>query len=494
METQRPDIEEDNIVLLTDSYKISHWKQDPPGTQNMYSYFESRGGIFPETQFFGLQYQLKKWFVGTVVTKDKIDFADYVLREHFGNPNVFNRKGWEHILNHHDGKLPLSIRAVPEGTVVPTKNVLITCESTDPNTFWLPGYTNSLLTQNWYPTKVATFSMNMKKLLLNSLERTGNPANIDFMLHDFGFRGTECVESARIGAAAHLLNFKGTDTLPGIVALMKYYNAGVSGFSVPAAEHETITSWGKDREPEAVENILNQFPTGVVSVVSDSYDIYKACREIWGERLRDRVLGRDGVVVVRPDSGEPEKIVVEVLEILGEKFGTSINQKGYKVLPPQIRVIQGDGINYESTDRILKALEKAGWSADNLVLGMGGALLQNHNRDDLKFAFKCSSVTIDGVEHDVYKQPITDIGKASKAGRLKLILRNGEFSTVRESMLGKDQLVEVFRNGRVTVDQNLDEIRERALTGFLKIMRRGTPDSVLIQNRERMKMRDIVAN
>jgi nicotinamide phosphoribosyltransferase len=460
---------ENNLLLLTDSYKLTHWKQYPPNIEKVYSYFESRGGIFSETLFFGLQYILKKYLEGAVITKDKINEADIIIEKHFENKNLFNRKGWEYILEHHAGKLPIIIKAVPEGTIVPTHNVLMTVENTDPKCYWLTNHIETLLVQVWYPTTVATLSFNMKKLIYDHLEKTGNVENIDFKLHDFGFRGVSSVESAGIGGAAHLVNFKSTDTIPGLLMLKKYYNADIAGFSIPASEHSTIISWGKNHEAEAMENMLNQFPIGSVAVVSDSYNIFNACENIWGDKLKDKILNRKGIVIIRPDSGTPEKIMLEVLDILKKKFGAEKNEKGYFVLPQQLRVIQGDGIDYVSANKILEAMTNAGWSTDNITLGMGGGLLQKLDRDTQKFAFKCSSVKISGQNIEVYKQPITDLEKSSKAGMLKLILRdNGKFETVKKEIAGEDQLIEVFRNGSIMKEYDLNEIRERANVYFLK--------------------------
>jgi len=242
------------------------------------------------------------------------------------------------------------------------------------------------------------------------------------------------------------------------------------GFSIPASEHSTITSWGKENEVKAFENMLDQYPTGLVACVSDSYDIIKACRDYWGKELKEKILARDGTLVVRPDSGEPIEIVMQVLETLGEAFGFEVNDKGYKVLPPQIRVIQGDGVNLEQVKDILEEMKRARWSADNIAFGCGGALLQQLNRDTLKFAFKCSNITINGEEQPVWKDPITDPGKVSKKGKFKVVLDRGwqdkdinleRHVTVTESDKA-DYLQEVFRDGKLLVDQTFAEIRERS--------------------------------
>lgn len=454
-----------NLLRRTDSYKLTHWKQYPPGTTGIYSYLESRGGEFSETVFFGLQYYLLHYLQGQVVRQADIDDAARFAQAHFGH-DLFNRQMWQHIVDKHDGRLPVRIRALPEGTVVPVSNALVTIENTDPACYPLTNVLETLLLKVWYPITVATLSRTIKKLILRYLKETGDPAGIDFKLHDFGYRGASSEETAGIGAAAHLVNFKGTDTILGIEFLEAFYGAvEMPAFSVPAAEHSTITSWGRERETDAYRNMLRQYPRGIVSVVSDSYDIFNAVDEIWGGTLKDEVLKRDGTLVVRPDSGEPKDVVLDVVRRLAKKFGATKNAKGFQVLHEKVRVIQGDGINLRSIEEILSNLTGNGFSADNVVFGMGGALLQQVNRDTLKFAFKASCATIDGKEVDVYKQPKTDSGKNSKRGRLAVIQDgNGAVQTVRTDGKGRpdDLLVTVFENGQVTRRWTLDEVRQRA--------------------------------
>lgn len=453
-----------NICWLTDSYKISHYRQYPPGTKRVYSYFESRSGAtFPETLFFGLQYWLKQYLAGPVVTLEKIDRAERLFNEHFGGP-LFNRAGWEYIHSKHGGRLPLEIKAVPEGTIVGESNVLMTVENTDEQVYWLTNYVESLLVQTWYPSTVATQSHAMKQVILKYLESTGDPSLIDYKLHDFGFRGVTTPEQAAIGGAAHLINFRGTDTAAALVLLSEFYHEPCAGFSIPAAEHSTMTSWGQDHEVDACRNMLTQFPSGLVATVSDSYDIFNCCANIWGGVLKDDVLAREGVLIIRPDSGDPPTVVVKVLEILGEKFGTSLNSKGYKVLNPKVRIIQGDGIDLASLDRILSAMKQVQWSADNIAFGSGGGLLQKLNRDTQRFAFKCSSVTVGDEVRDVFKQPVTDTGKSSKAGRMKLVWdeqrQGNRLITVPEDDPRPDQMQGVFRNGELLVDQTFAQVRQ----------------------------------
>lgn len=455
-----------NLILLTDSYKMSHHLGYPPGTERIYSYFESRGGIYPRALFFGLQYYLKKYLAGIVISSKDIEEANEFAKLHFGNDRIFNHQGWSRLLAKHNGRLPISIKAVPEGTLVPCGNVLMTIENTDPEFYWLTNYLETLLVQVWYPTTVASQSYFIKQNILKFLEETGDPALIDFKLHDFGFRGVSSVESAGIGGCAHLVNFMGTDTIAGAMTARNYYGEEIAGFSIPAAEHSTITSWGRENEVKAFENMLDKFPKGLVAVVSDSYNIFEACEKLWGEQLRERVLNRDGTVVIRPDSGDPVTTVLKVLDILGTKFGFTCNNKGYKVLDPHVRVIQGDGVNYQAIDDILTAMKANKWSADNIAFGSGGALLQRLNRDTLKFGFKCSSIIVNGTEQAVYKEPVGEEFKKSKPGRMKLVLTNNRYHTITDTdpeyLSAKDELVEVFRDGKILKEWSFSEIRGRA--------------------------------
>jgi nicotinamide phosphoribosyltransferase len=506
----------ENIILTSDSYKISHWKQYPPNTEYVYSYFESRGCDrkgWDSVCFFGLQYFLKRYMVGKVVTQEKIEEAAKIYSVHFGdgtneNPDMFFREGWEHILNKCDGKLPVHIKAVPEGMVIPNKTVLFTLVNTDPKCFWLSNFLETLLVQVWYPMTVCTNSRMQKISIQKYLEETGNedwgiPGGSVFKLHDFGFRGVSSVESAATGGMGHLVNFLGTDTVAAMVGARVYYGAGLaSGHSVPASEHSTITSWGVDGEVDAMRNMLTQYPDGIVACVSDSFNIWTACKEYWGTQLKDLIKGRMaggfGRLVVRPDSGDPADTCTKIIAILLEQFKEDVTttKTGHKLLPPYIRVLQGDGVDYETIPAILESLKGAGYAADNMVFGSGGALLQKVNRDTFKCAFKCSEITIAGKAREVFKDPITDSGKASKKGRLTLQLaedakgfspednykpRQGEdgiaggtgflHPTADGKMVtvasgkgdpSKDILVDVFKDGVLLKDWTLDEIRKRA--------------------------------
>jgi len=443
-------------------------RQYPAGTTGVYSYIESRGGRYDRTVFFGLQAFIKEYLLSPITQVD-IDTADEILTAH-GEP--FNRAGWQYILDKHNGYLPVVIRAVPEGTVVPVKNVLATIENTDPECFWLTTWLETaLLRAIWYPTTVATQSWKIRELILDFLERTGDASLIDFKLHDFGARGVSSLESAAIGGAAHLVNFMGSDTISGVVYAREFYNAGVAGFSIPAAEHSTITSWGRDNEVKAYANMVAQFakPGSIVAVVSDSYDVYNAASKLWGEELRQQVIDSGATVVIRPDSGDPVEVNRRLIEILGEKFGYTTNAKGFKVLN-NVRLIQGDGVNELTIRSILGAFMANGWSADNIAFGMGGALLQQVDRDTQKFAMKCSSAQINGTWVDVQKDPVTDSGKKSKAGRVTLWTSGGEFQSGVDQPKGwtdkglgwVEALEVVYRDGKLIQEISFNEVRANA--------------------------------
>jgi len=455
----------DNLILDTDSYKASHWLQYPPGTTGVFSYVESRGGRYDRTVFFGLQAILKAQ-LGRPVTHADVDEARELFAAH-GEP--FNEAGWRRIVDTHGGRLPVRIRAVPEGTVVPTHNVLMTIENTDPEAFWLPSYLETLLLRVWYPTTVATISWHVKQQLRAALEATSDnaEAELPFKLHDFGSRGVSSRQSAALGGLAHLVNFQGSDTVAAILAGRAWYGEPMAAASIPAAEHSTITSWGRDREVDAYRNMLVQFgkPGALFSVVSDSYDLIHAVRDLWGGELRQAVIDTGATLVVRPDSGDPATMVAETLKALDETFGASVNGKGFKVLS-HVRVIQGDGVNPVSIGEILDRVTGMGFSAENLAFGMGGGLLQQLDRDTQKFALKCSAARVDGDWIGVSKDPVTDPGKRSKAGRL-MLQRNagGAFRTVA---LGTEAAAEagwtdaldlIWEDGRLLRDQTLAQVR-----------------------------------
>jgi nicotinamide phosphoribosyltransferase len=458
----------DNILFNTDSYKVSMSEQYPPGTEYIRSYISSRGGVFDEVMFAGLQPFLKN-VLSMRITREDVLLADKLWKIH-GEP--FPLEKWLYIVDKCDGKLPLKISAVKEGTVVPVKNVLLTIINTDPECYWLTTWVETaMLRAVWYMTDVATKSFQIKKVLQTYLEKSGDPNGLMFKLHDFGARGAHSNESASLGAAGHLFNFMGTDTFVGILRLINDYDAAIEevGFSIPAGEHSTVTSWGKTGEIDAYFNFVKQFskPGSIYAVVSDSYDIYNAC-EMWSTgELKEAVIAGGGKLVIRPDSGDPLVVLPKMLHILGDNFGFTVNSKGYKVLN-HVAVIWGDGINKQSIEAILRTMvDLHGWSADNFAFGMGGALLGSSQRDDQKWAMKCSQAGIrkNGKLEwfDVFKDPVTDSSKSSLKGDVILVKNHGEIRTIRreEILISDIAMLELkFIDGEIVNSIKFPDIRK----------------------------------
>lgn len=470
-----------SIMLDTDSYKVSMWKQYPEGTEYVYSYIEARGGVYSETEFLGIQALAQ--YLATPITQEQIEYANRIWILH-GEP--FNKAGWQYILDVHNGRLPLRIRAAKEGLIIPTRNVLCTIENTDPKCYWLTTWVETAaLRAIWYPSTVGTISWNIKQVILKYLGMSGDPSSINFKLHDFGARGVSSEQSAGIGGAAHLVNFMGTDTMSGILHAMSVYGGDVCGFSIPAAEHSTITSWGRDSEVDAYHNMVKQFAGAgkILAVVSDSYDIFNACK-LWGTDLKDDVINSGATVIIRPDSGDPVEVLPKMMTILEHYYGAPKNAKGYKLLN-NVRVIWGDGIKAQSLETILRTMvDLHGYSADNFAFGMGGGLLQQLNRDTQQWAMKCSAVGIreatglrqDGpfgklVWKDVFKDPITDSGKRSKRGCVTLWESGGEYESSvtcpqrwndKGTIGWKDAMKLYFENGEAKFTQTFEEVRANA--------------------------------
>ncbi len=460
---------ENNICLLTDSYKVTHHYFYPEGTEKIYSYLESRTGAeFNKTVFYGLQYILKKYLEGNVVTEEKVQEAQKIVDVHIGS-DIFNTEDWMYIVEKLDGKLPVEIKAVPEGTPVDVGNVLMTVENTDKQCYWLPNYLESLLLQVWYPSTVATLSAEVKKLCNFYLEVTGSSKdNMEFMLHDFGYRGATSTESSRLCGSAHLLSFSGTDTIPALSIPMNYYNdCDVEGFSVQATEHSVMTSQGLENEMEQAINVVTHAKNGILSIVIDSYNyrnfLQNACFE--GNKLNDEIINflnkeKTNKIVFRPDSGEPVSTTIDCLETIGEGFGTKMNDEGYKLFDANVGLLWGDGLNYHKIRDILFGMKTNGWAAENIIFGMGGGLHSSVNRDTQRNAFKCSAQYRNGQWFDIFKKPL-DSSKTSKKGRFKLIREDKTFRTVPMDVEGKDELQTVFKNGKIVFEEDFKTIKSR---------------------------------
>lgn len=466
------------MLLMTDSYKLTHWKFYPKGMSKVYSYLESRGGKFDYTILFGMQYYLK-FIEGVVVTMEDIDFAEQFCEAHFGKKDCFNREGWEYIVKRHGGKLPVRIKAVKEGTKVPVQNVLATFENTDDNTPWLTNVLETLFMKVWYPITVATNGYQMKETIAKYLNITGS--NLDmlgFKLQDFGYRGVSSEETAGIGGMAHLVNFMGSDNIAGIQYANEFYNKTdeykMFGFSVDASEHSIACSFGlePENEEEYFLTMIRESKTGIVSIVSDTYDVFNFTKTM-ATKYKEEILNRDGVIVYRPDSGNPVDVNSQLIDILYEVFKNECTKTstGHILLPPQVKLIQGDGIDNEMLEMILVAMEIKGFAADNWVFGSGGGILQKFDRDTQKFAIKASygEKIINGnkIRFGIQKDPITSKSKKSKKGILKLVKDSqGEYFTISSDNPmfeeANDELELIFENGKIKRYQSFDEIREIA--------------------------------
>ncbi|PJI86383.1 nicotinamide phosphoribosyltransferase [Yoonia maricola] len=456
----------DNLIFDTDSYKLSHFSQYPEGTKFVSSYIEPRRawGPIDQVMFFGLQIELAK-LAGQAVTQDMLDEAAPFLKAH--GFDVFI-EGWQYIVDAHNGRLPVLIEAMPEGTLAPVSVPQLRIENTDPNCYWLVSYLETrLLRAVWYPSTVGSLSHYVVGMIRARLEQTdGSQAGAEFKLHDFGARGAASNEAAGIGGAAHLVNSFGTDTIAGLVYARNFYGADMAGFSIPASEHSTMTAAGEAGELDQMRRFLAANPAGLIACVSDSYDLMRAVKDYWGDALKEAVLARDGVLIVRPDSGDPVEIVPDVIEALMAKFGYVTTANGYRLLNDKVRVIQGDGVDKGSIVAIMDAMIARGLAIGNIAFGMGGGLLQKVDRDSFGYAMKASAIFYDGAWHDVFKDPKTANGaKRSKKGKQGAMRSDSGAFVARPAAnipLGADALEPVFRDGRILKVHSFAEVRARA--------------------------------
>lgn len=410
-----------NFIMMTDGYKFSHPAMLPPNTQEMYSYIEARiGAKHAKQKLFGLQYHTMKYMAGRAVTMSGIDEAKQFCKTYFGSEAVFNPNIWIQLIKDTGGYLPLEIRALPEGHQYPVGTPWFTVRNTVPGYGWLVGQAETLLSHNWYPSDVATLDTDyydtIKAAMVHSADDDSNE-NCEWRLHDFGYRGVSCEEQAALGAAAHLLTFTGTDTIPGFGVLKDYYGIKPWKSSIPAMEHSTILAWGKAREGEALRNALLQYPDLPVSILTDTYNVNHCLSNIIGTQLKYQILKRTQRTIIRLDSGVPKDSILNGLNRMAEAFGITVNKKGFRVLHDKIRILQGDGIKNPAAIReIYDHIHLHGWSAENIFFGSGGGLLQRVNRDDENVAFKVSNMIVEGRSFGVAKETP---GKESKRGKFE---------------------------------------------------------------------------
>jgi nicotinamide phosphoribosyltransferase len=513
-----------NPLLMIDVYKLGHMLFYKKGTSSVYSYMCARS-VKKSTHslFFGLQPYL--YILAQVITQENADEFFAYYEETLGykpSARVID------LINGLVGRpLPLEIKAVPEGTFLDNKNVLVTIRSTEEKYFWLGGFFESLLLKVWNTTSVATLSNKYKQLAEKYTKETSDSDFLlPFLVHDFGYRGVSSEMSAESGGAAHLINFVGTDTLVAIKWLKNNYaGTGMIGVSVAASEHSIHMSFGHSLQDakDYVNNMLDEVPTGLVSVVLDLVDYFRELTQtLTDPQIKERILAREGKFVCRPDSGDPETILCGTIKtikdikqaivepytgtntalyeldgtyykaeinlatnnltvvlysptpeekgtfrILEENFGATVNSKGYKELNPKIGVIYGDAMHYDRYSSVLAKMKEMGFANTNLVIGVGGLLLQQHNRDDLGFAFKATFAVINGETKELFKDPKTDSGKKSHKGLMCLVKReNGKYEThdqVTWEEEKESELVTVFLNGKVTKEYTLEQVRANSL-------------------------------
>ncbi|MDO6490086.1 MULTISPECIES: nicotinate phosphoribosyltransferase [unclassified Cellulophaga] len=479
-----------NPLLYTDGYKVDHRRQYPEGTTLVYSNWtprKSRIDAIEEVVFFGLQYFIKKYIIEDFNTnffgKPKKEIAEKYSRR-INNYLGPNSVGIKHIEDLHDlGYLPMVIKALPEGSSVPIRVPMMTMYNTLPEFFWLTNYFETILsTTIWMPCTSATIAKQYRKILDKYAEETSTvPEFVDWQGHDFSMRGIAGMEAAVMSASGHLLSFSGTDTIPAIDFLEEYYNANsdteLVGGSVAATEHSVMCMGTNTGEEETFKRLITEvYPNGIVSIVSDTWDLWKVLTE-YLPNLKEEVLARDGKVVIRPDSGDPADIICGnpngktkeekkgVIELLWEIFSGKTNSKGYKELDPHIGAIYGDSITTERATDICERLKQKGFASTNVVLGIGSFTYQYNTRDTFGFAMKATYGEVNGEGREIFKDPITDDGtKKSAKGLLKIEKENGTYKLVDQVNWEQEktgELKEVFKDGKLLIDDSLQDIRNR---------------------------------
>ena len=405
-----------NLLADVDAYKNCHWKMYAKDVVRTYSYLTARKG---PVYWFGLRYYLMKYLTGKVVSLKKIKEAKQLIDNTIGK-GVFNTEGWMNLLFKHNGRLPIEIRAAPELNLYESGRPLLTIENTDNEFPWLPSFIETLLVNLWYPTSVATQCCKLLNILNHYSEKTCLKPIGNQLFSNSGMRSASCPEAGSLASAAHLLFFNNTTAPAGIRLLEKYYNRNFGNKAPIGVEHSVITSYGEDNELSSYISCLNTFPELPITIPIDSYNIYYVAEKYFGEDLKDKILNRFGPVYVRPDSGNVIEVLQSITNILANKFGFTVNAKGYKVLN-KIRIIQGDGISFNSLPEILESIITNGFSLENYKFGSGGALVHSDvSRDLFGFAQKLSWVRLSsGEKKDVCKNPITDPEKKSLAGRFE---------------------------------------------------------------------------
>lgn len=475
-----------DTLLATDAYKLDHRRQYPKGTEFVYSNLTARGTRLPDvdaTVFFGLQAYLRqlrrRWQVFFDLAPDELD-AVLTEYEQFVTALLGpNDIGAEHFRQLHMlGYLPLRVRAVKEGALIPLRVPYLTVENTDSRFFWLTNYLETELSaQLWQPITSATLAWRNRTLLDRRAALSGDEDAVKFQGHEFAYRGMTGTEAAAASGAGHLLSFCGTDTLPAIRYIQQHYpgdEGELIGASVPATEHSVMCAGGQDGELQTFDRLLQLYPDGTLSVVSDTWNLWRVLTEYLPARA-DEITTRSGKLVIRPDSGDPELILCGdpdapagtpehkgVVRLLADTFGTVVNAKGYRELDPHVGAIYGDSITYERADAITRNLMSQGFSSTAVVFGFGSYTYQYQTRDTFKMAVKATWVQVDGQGRDILKDPITDDGsKKSATGRLSVRRRADGRPYLIEHADHEcdDELGIVFEDGQLLRTQTFAEVR-----------------------------------
>ncbi len=477
-----------NPLLLTDGYKLGHREQYPEGTTLVYSNWtprKSRIEGIDSVVFFGLQYLIKEYLIKQfnedffnqpkqAVVSEYKKYVDHYLGVDY---NV------AHIEALHDlGYLPIEIKAIPEGTEVPIRVPMFTLVNTKPEFFWLTNYLETLLSSIiWQPCTSATIAKQYKKILTDYALKT-DKENLEFVTwqgHDFSMRGMSGTESSILSGMGHALSFSGSDTLPVAKAYETFYNADVTKElvigSVNATEHSVMCAGSKDDEIGTFRRLLETYPTGILSVVSDTWDLWKVLTT-YLPTLKEEILQRDGKLVIRPDSGDPVDIICGcthdnpviakgVIELLWDEFGGTINKQGYKVLNPKIGAIYGDSITIDRATQICERLAQKGFASTNVVLGIGSFTYQYNTRDTFGFAMKATYVEVMGQGREIFKDPVTDDGTKKSAKGLIQVYRENDDIYFRDQVSEEEEkqglLTTVFLDGQLVEEASLSEIRSR---------------------------------
>ena len=484
------------ITLLADFYKLSHRKQYPKGTTKVYSTLTPRSNKYApysdEIVWFGLQYFIKEYLIDRFnkdffsKPKDEV-ISKYSRLVEFSLGKEYDET--KHIEELHDlGYLPIKISTLPEGSLVPMRVPVMTIENTHDDFFWLTNFLETILsTSIWLPTTSATLAYSYRKVLNDyAIKTTGSTSGVEFQGHDFSMRGMSSEQSATVSGAGHLLSFKGTDTIPSILFLEKYYNGNIEksliGASIPATEHSVMCSYGQENEKDLLTHLLTEvYPSGLFSAVCDTWDFWKLVSEYLPE-LKETIMSRDGKLVIRPDSGNPVDIICGtvltggktpeekgLIEVLYEIFGGQINELGFKVLDSHIGAIYGDSITLEIAKEICEKLYKKGFATTNVVFGIGSYSYQYATRDTFGFAVKATYAIVNNEERMLFKDPKTDSGIKKSQKGLVVVNKddNGKFFfednfVDNEEYKSKTNLLEtVFINGDLIKETSLDEIRTK---------------------------------